>query len=114
MATVYNRKVETFMSPLPHPAAAAIEVKTVDWNRWSQVYIFPPKKFIMQLLPKLQSYKFHGVLIAPWQPAAPWFPALFQRVEGHLHLRTQLEQSVRSERVIRSFQNYERWTAFTF
>ena len=37
----------------------------------------PPKKFITQLLPKLQSYKFHGVFIAPWQPTAPCFPPLF-------------------------------------
>ena len=27
MATVHNRKVEVFVSPLPHPAAAAIDVK---------------------------------------------------------------------------------------
>ena len=113
MATVLNRRVETFVSPLPHPAAAAaIDVKTVDWNTWRQVYIFPPKKFITHLLPKLQSYKFHGVFIAPWQPSAPWFPAL--RAEGHLHLRVQLEQSVRSERVLSGFQSYERWTAFNF
>ena len=74
----------------------------------------PPKKFITQLLPKLHSYKHHGVFIAPWQPTAPWFPALFQRAEGHLHLRTHLEQSVRSERVLSGYLSYERWTAFTF
>ena len=50
----------------------------------------------------------------PRQPTAPWFPALFQRAEGHLHLRTHLEQLVRSERVSSGFLSYERWTAFTF
>ena len=111
MATIHNRRVETFVSPLPHPAAAAVYVKSVDWNRWN---FFPPKKFITQFLPKLHSYKHHVVFIAPWQPTAPWFPALFQRAEGHLHLRTHLEQSVRSERVLSGFLSYERWTAFTF
>ena len=33
MATIHNRKVESFVSPLPHPAAGAIDVLTVDWNR---------------------------------------------------------------------------------
>ena len=49
MATIHNRKVETFVSPLPHPAAAAIDVMTVDWNRWNQMYVFPPKTLLMQL-----------------------------------------------------------------
>ena len=44
MATIHNRKVETFVSPLPHPAAAAIDVITVDWNRWNQVCL-PPEDF---------------------------------------------------------------------
>ena len=106
MSAIHNRKVETFVSPLPHPAAAAIDVKTVDWNRWKQVYVFPPKAFMMQLLPKLNSYQYHGVLVAPWQPSAPWFPALFKRAEDHLHLRVQLEQSLRSDRVLSGFLNY--------
>ena len=37
-----------------------------------------------------------------------------QRAEDHLHLRVQLEQFVRSEGVLSGFQNYKRWTAFTF
>ena len=100
MATFHNRKVETFVSPLPHPAAAAIDVITVDWNRWNQVYVFPPKTFMMQLLPKLHSYQYHGVLVAPWQPSALWFPSLFKRAEDHLHLCVQLKQFVRSERAL--------------
>ena len=80
--------------PLPHPAAATIDVKSVDWNRWRQVYIFPPRKFITRLLPKLQTYKFCGIFIAPWQPTAPWFPALFQRAEDHLHLYTHTARAI--------------------
>ena len=114
MATIYNRKVESFVSPFPHPAAAAIDVLTVDWNRWNQVYVFPPKTFMTLLLPKLHSYQNHGAFVVPCLPAAPWFPTLFKRAEDHLHLRVQLEQFVRSERPISGFQNYERWTAFTF
>ena len=100
MATVQNRKGEAFISPLPHPAATAVDVKSVDWNRWKQVYILTLKKFIMQLLYKFQAYKFHEVFIAPWQPTAPWFPVLHQRSKDHLHLHTQLEQLVQSERVL--------------
>ena len=114
MATVLNRGVETFVSPLPHPAAAAIDVKTVDWNTWRQVYIFPPKKFITQLLPKAPVVQIPRGVHRSRQPSAPWFPALFQRAEGHLHLRVQLEHSVRSERVLSGFQSFERWTAFNF
>ena len=84
------------------------------WNRWNQVYVFPPKTVMMHLLPKLHSYQYHRVLVAPWQPSAPWFFALFKRAENHLHLRFQLEQFVRSERVLSGFQSYERWTAFIF
>ena len=52
MATIHNRKMESFVSPFPHPTAAAIDVLTVDWNRRNQVYVFPPKTFMMLLLPK--------------------------------------------------------------
>ena len=79
--------------PFPHPAAAAIDVITVVWNRWNQLYVFPPKTFMMQLFPKLLLYQYHGVLVAPWHPSAPWFPALFKRAENHLHLRVQLVRS---------------------
>ena len=41
-------------------------------------------------------------------------PRTLQRAEDHLHLHVQLEQFIRSERVLSGFQNYERWTAFTF
>ena len=114
MATIHNGKVETFVFPLPHPAAAAIDVITVDWNRRNQVYVFPLKTFMMHFLPKLHSYQYHGVLVAPWQPSAPWFPPHFKRAENHLYLRVQLDQFVRSERVFSGFQSYKRWIAFIF
>ena len=42
MATIHNRKVETFVSPLPRPAAAAIDVITVDWKQMeSSVCLLP-------------------------------------------------------------------------
>ena len=114
MATIHNRKVESFVSPFPHPTAAAIDVLTVDWNRWNQVHVFPPKTFMMLLLPKATLVPKPRGPRSSLATSSSMVPHTLQRAEDHLHLRVQLEQFVHSEGVLSGFQNYKRWTAFTF
>ena len=100
--------------PFPHPTEAAIDVLTVDWNRWNQVYVFPPKTFMMLLLPKAPLVPNPRGPRSSLATSSSMVPRTLQRAEDHLHLRVQLEQFVRSEGVLSGFQNYKRWTAFTF
>ena len=114
MATHANTQLQTFVSPLPHPQAAGVDVFLVDWNKWSQIYLFPPVKCLTNLLPKIKQYKHHGVIIAPWIPSAPWFRTISERSKNFLHLHTDVFQEVRGQSMKKDSMIYDNWTAFNF
>lgn len=114
MATRNNSRLPHFVSPLPHPEASGIDVLQTNWARWTQIYLFPPKNFLLRILPLLQKYPHHGVIIAPWHPSAPWFPYLIQRTTKHLHVHLPLFQIVQGESINSGSSVFERWTAFSF
>jgi hypothetical protein len=46
MATLFKVQLGTFVSPSPHPRAAAVDVNVVDRNRWQRGYILPLHKML--------------------------------------------------------------------
>ena len=42
MATAWNTDLKKLVSAFFHPAAEAVDAWAVDWNRWTDVYLFPP------------------------------------------------------------------------
>ncbi|XP_045137221.1 uncharacterized protein LOC123519779 [Portunus trituberculatus] len=43
MAMNKNKKLPLYISPYPDPEALTSNALAQDWNRWEQIYIFPPK-----------------------------------------------------------------------
>ena len=96
-ATPLNCKIEVFATTLNHPRAAVVNAFTVDWNCWSQIYLFPPINLLPKVVKTLRSYKGGGLIVFPQLPGAEWFPFLKNRgrliqiletpsqlVQGHL------------------------------
>ena len=38
---------------------------TRDWNRWDQIYLFPPINLLREIIPRLENYSGHDLLIVP-------------------------------------------------
>ena len=72
-ATEENRKLPVFVSPYLDTKAAGHNALLLDWNRWQNIYLFPPVKLLPLVISKLREYKGSGVLIAPNWPRAKWF-----------------------------------------
>ena len=75
-ATLYNRKLEKYVSPFPDDLAIAVDALTLCWDHLV-VYAFPPFAIVKQVCQKLeQSKNCHMILIAPYWPNQAWFPIL--------------------------------------
>ncbi len=80
MATQLNNKLQTYVSPMPDPAAVAVDVLLAEWT-WQSVYAFPPWLMILPILEKfIQQESCKMVLIAPMWPNRSWFPLLLSLV----------------------------------
>jgi len=82
-ATIHNRRLPAFVSPLPHPLAWATDALALDWDGFN-AYLFPPFATLLRILRKVKDTK-TGVfiLIAPCWPAQPWFPMLLDLLIDH-------------------------------
>ena len=114
MATPVNTKLSAFICPFPHPQAIGVDALTTDWNRFKEIYLFPPSNLLIKIIPILQNYEGHGVIITPWRPTAPWFPAILSRAKDHLHLRDCVFQTVQGIKQFSDYRTYGKWTAFSF
>ena len=50
MATVTNRVVKEFISPVTHPSALGVDVFRTPWPQRSLLYIFPPPSIVPKVL----------------------------------------------------------------
>ena len=64
-ATRENAQLPSFVSPCLDPWADAQDSFTVDWNRWSIIYLFPPIPCLARVAVRLLSFRGAGILIAP-------------------------------------------------
>ena len=88
MASATNYRLPQGVFPFPHPDAMACNCLNLDWNGFDSIYAFPPVGLIPTLLPLIRGYRGHLVVVAPWDPTAPWLPFLIQHARDHLHLRS--------------------------
>ena len=72
-ATRFNHKLPQFVSPVPDPAAWAVDALSLPWENMD-VYAFPPVSLINQVISKVMDQGCRRmVLIAPGWPNMPWF-----------------------------------------
>ena len=112
-ASPINHKLQTFVAPFAHPRATATDAFTLDWNQFKKIYLFPPPNAIPRVISKLRHYKGHGVFIAPYRPAAPWYPYLLKKCRL-LQMHLEVHQTVQKTIVYHSQQHSVPWIAFLF
>ena len=72
-ATRFNHKLPQFVSPVPDPAAWAVDALSLPWENFD-VYAFPPVSLIPQVISKMMDQGCRRmILIAPGWPKMPWF-----------------------------------------
>ena len=72
-ATRFNHRLPKFISPVPDPAAWAVDALSLSWENLD-VYAFPPVSLLNQVVSKLVDQGFHRmILVAPGWPNMPWF-----------------------------------------
>ena len=73
-----NNKLKLFASQFCHPTTPLTDALQIDWNRWNQLYLFPPPAILQEVLVKLRLFKGHGAIVVPDFPSATWLPELLQ------------------------------------
>ena len=85
-ATSLNKKLPTYVSPIPDPQAWAVDALNIPWENLV-AYVFPPTALLPKVVQKLQSQTCSIILIAPGWPTKPWF---WDLVEMSLDIPRQL------------------------
>ena len=80
-ATRFNHRLPVYVSPVPDPAAWAIDALSVPWSGL-QAYAFPPFPLMSKVLRKVRWERPQLILVAPWWPSQPWFPDLLDLAGG--------------------------------
>ena len=72
-ATRFNPKLPKFVSPVPDPAAWAVDAMSLSWETLD-AYAFPPVSLLNQVISKVVDQGCRRmILIAPGWPNIPWF-----------------------------------------
>lgn len=75
-----NHKVPTYVSWLGDPFAYAVDAFSIQWDVWTELYAFPPFKFVDRCLSFLDEFPDCELsLICPFWPSQPCLPRLLQR-----------------------------------
>ena len=85
-ATSLNKKIPTYVSPIPDPQDWAVDALNVPWENLV-AYAFPPTALLPKVVQKLQSQTCRMILIAPGWLTKPWF---WDLVELSLDIPRQL------------------------
>ena len=85
-ATSLNKKLPTYVSPIPDPQAWAVDALKIPWENLV-AYAFPPTALLPKVVQKLQSQTCRITLIAPGWSTKPWF---WDLVEMSLDISRQL------------------------
>ena len=78
-ATRFNHRLPLYVSPVPDPAAWAIDALSLSWHGLL-AYAFPPFPILAKVIRKARLDNASLVLVAPRWPAQPWFPDLLSLV----------------------------------
>ena len=74
-ATLLNHKLPLYVSPLPDPAAVAVDAISMSWENLVG-YAYPPTPLIRKVLAKILDSRSLIYLVAPCWPNQAWFPNL--------------------------------------
>jgi len=74
-ASRLNFQTKTYVSWTPDPGAWAVDAFSFYWKDFKP-YIFPPFSLLGKVLRELKLDVSDAIIIAPWWPAAPWYPQL--------------------------------------
>ncbi len=85
-ATNHSARLPLFVSPVPDPAAWAVDALSIPWSGLD-AYAFPPFALLPRVLRKWETDRPRMILIAPDWPAQGWYPMLLQLARDRLPLR---------------------------
>jgi len=103
MATSVNRKVDTFISPYPHPEALAVDALSTSWELPGTLWLYPPTALMTKVISKIrETNSITLILIAPDQPTRAWYPDLLSLT----HRRTR-EVGRRKDTIIQHVPHLE-------
>ena len=74
-ATQFSRRLPLYVSPVPDPAAWAIDALSINWENLI-AYAFPPTALIGKVLKKIREERPTLILVVPNWQAQPWYPEL--------------------------------------
>ena len=75
-ATIYNSKLERYVSPFPDEEAVTIDAMSMSWNHL-RAYAFPPFAILKKVLQKLEKTEScEMIMITPYWPNQAWFAIL--------------------------------------
>ena len=81
-ATSQNHRLPVYVSPVPDPAAYAVDALAISWEGLD-AYAFPPPVLLPRVIQKIrQTKQMTLLLVAPWWPARVWFPGLRELATG--------------------------------
>lgn len=75
-ASRLNSHCSVYCSWKPDPNANYVDAFTVNWNKFSNPYIFPPFSVIGKCLQKICADRAKAIFVAPLWPTQPWYPKL--------------------------------------
>ena len=103
-ATKLNNKLSTYVSPCPDEKAAAVDAFKTPWDRWKNLYIYPPANLISKVLAKITTFNLEkAVLVTPDTTTRPWFMSLkLMRVPSYTMVVTL--QQVVVDRLVKQSQ----------
>ena len=98
-----------FISPIPDPLAVGVDAFSVDWNRWTLVYLFPPVRMILKALALLETFRGRALFVTPDWPNQTWFPLIQSKAKSCLVLANpSLSQLVGTTRFYNTSKAYHR------
>ena len=92
------------MFPCPDEKAAAVDAFKTLWDRWKNLYIYPPANLISKVLAKITTFNLEkAVLVTPDMTTRPWFMSLkLMRVPSYTMVVTL--QQVVVDRLVKQSQ----------
>ncbi|XP_068222133.1 uncharacterized protein [Palaemon carinicauda] len=72
-ATSGNKKIPRYVAPCEDPLGEALDAMSLDWNRWTRIYLFPPSNLLLKVLNRLRSFQGTAVIVAHKWPMTIWF-----------------------------------------
>ncbi len=77
-ATRINTQMPVYASFQPDPGAKYINAFTLDWEKFDNIYCFPPFAIIGKVIRKIIADKATGILITPNWQTQYWYPLLLE------------------------------------